>query len=674
MTSYVPAFTNVASDDGIHCVAVSGFQGNAGLWYSSDSGVTWTQSNIISGNASVYDLTGNRVAINGNYALAALETPNSNYISSDYGATWTAIASGTLPPVDLYTSCAIIMFPNNWFYGSGSKLYWSSDNGTTWTASTGATGITFKSWDMSSSGNAVACGETTKVYISYDYGHTFTQSTTTLPFNSRRIAMNNANKVILFSQTTSNPSAALNIYISSDAGNTFTLATTQPPGKVNFACVLVMSKSGDIAYTKDSNFGMYRTADAGNTWSNTNTGNSYNVCVTPDNTTVTIQNNANYFISTDSGVTFASATAGSDVPIPYDCSITFVGSNLISNDGQSSSTSYTLGQVYSTDLASTFNLCTTTSVVYTDILIQDSSLNELFHGYIKSGSNGTVPVSFKQVLGVYDFNKPTGPTSWEDVLLPTTDVANPNATNIFTANGSASTFGTAPGGINFTPSTELETYLSLPGPSVCGLNTFGYNALYYDPTTYDPTQPPTYSITFATIPEPICFAHGTKILCLTADLEEKYVPIEQLTSGSIVKTFKHGYRKIFLIGKGHMLNNVEKPHACMYTMKKTETNGLIEDLTLTGGHSILVDDMSDEDKAKVTELLGSLVTIDGKFLHVCSIHPDFEQVHDKEVKTYYHFVLENDDDKDQRFGVYANGILAETPSFNQFIKHEFIPL
>ena len=32
----------------------------------------------------------------------------------------------------------------------------------------------------------------------------------------------------------------------------------------------------------------------------------------------------------------------------------------------------------------------------------------------------------------------------------------------------------------------------------------------------------------------------------------------------------------------------------MYKMEKTETNGLIEDLIVTGGHSILVDDLGEQ--------------------------------------------------------------------------------
>jgi hypothetical protein len=40
----------------------------------------------------------------------------------------------------------------------------------------------------------------------------------------------------------------------------------------------------------------------------------------------------------------------------------------------------------------------------------------------------------------------------------------------------------------------------------------------------------------------------------------------------------------------------------------------------------------------------------------------FEQIQEKEKFTYYNFNLENDGDENKRYGVYANGVLVETPS------------
>ena len=48
---------------------------------------------------------------------------------------------------------------------------------------------------------------------------------------------------------------------------------------------------------------------------------------------------------------------------------------------------------------------------------------------------------------------------------------------------------------------------------------------------------------------PICFNQGTKILCCNKNLKEEYISIENLKKGDLVKTYKHGYKKIDLIGK-----------------------------------------------------------------------------------------------------------------------------
>ena len=103
----------------------------------------------------------------------------------------------------------------------------------------------------------------------------------------------------------------------------------------------------------------------------------------------------------------------------------------------------------------------------------------------------------------------------------------------------------------------------------------------------------------------------------------------------------------------------------MYKMAKTESNGLLEDLIVTGGHSIMVDSISEEQQAKYDEM-GltdfSKVTIDGKHLLLACVSEQFAPLPDNGVYTYYHLLLENNNDEEERFGIYANGILTETPN------------
>lgn len=172
------------------------------------------------------------------------------------------------------------------------------------------------------------------------------------------------------------------------------------------------------------------------------------------------------------------------------------------------------------------------------------------------------------------------------------------------------------------------------------------------------------------ISDPSCFNEGTKILCLNKNLEEEYIPIENLRKGDLVKSYKHGYRKIDLIGKNPMINNPEKFNECMYKMEKTEENGLIEDLIVTGGHSILVDDLGGL-KEENNKIFDSTQMIDDKYLLLSAVSNDFVKLEDTNLYTYYHFILENNGNDDERFGVWANGILTETPSKKHFITHKY---
>jgi len=168
------------------------------------------------------------------------------------------------------------------------------------------------------------------------------------------------------------------------------------------------------------------------------------------------------------------------------------------------------------------------------------------------------------------------------------------------------------------------------------------------------------------VSDPSCFNEGTKILC-----ENEYIAIENLRKGDLVKTYNHGYRKIDLIGKNRMINNPDTWHGCMYKMKKTAQNGILEDLIITGGHSVLVDDLG-EYKQQNEEKFGGTQMIDDKYLLLSAISNDFTKIEGVQSYTYYHFTLENDGNDDQRFGVWANGVLTETPSKNCFITHKYI--
>ena len=166
-----------------------------------------------------------------------------------------------------------------------------------------------------------------------------------------------------------------------------------------------------------------------------------------------------------------------------------------------------------------------------------------------------------------------------------------------------------------------------------------------------------------------CFNQGTGIL--TTELG-KYTLVEDLQVGDLVATYQQTNkepvgRKIVAIKSGTFINNPKVPNQCMYVMKKSNNILLTEDLYVTGGHSILVNSLQgyEKYKKKMMKMLGSVQMIQDKYLLLVGFSKDFEKVTENKEFTYYHFLLESENEREQ-YGVWANGILAETPSKYQW--------
>jgi len=97
-----------------------------------------------------------------------------------------------------------------------------------------------------------------------------------------------------------------------------------------------------------------------------------------------------------------------------------------------------------------------------------------------------------------------------------------------------------------------------------------------------------------------------------------------------------------------------------------------EPLIVTGGHSILVDYLTQEEQEKQAVFWerGEEI-IDDKLLMIAPVSPLFTQIKERKLFTYYHFSVQNDGDDDRRYGVWANGFLTETPSVNQYKLHKY---
>ena len=169
---------------------------------------------------------------------------------------------------------------------------------------------------------------------------------------------------------------------------------------------------------------------------------------------------------------------------------------------------------------------------------------------------------------------------------------------------------------------------------------------------------------------PACFNYDTKILCFNQLIvNEEYLPIQNLKCGDFVKVYSsndnNNYKKIKYIGKKSLLNRNTKLGG-LYIYKQ---NNSFEDLIITGGHSILVDELTDEQKRNELQFR-PITKIDDKYLLLSCNSEKFEKINNNDNYTYYHIVLENDDDNGN-YGVWANGVLTESISEKYFLKHEF---
>ena len=300
-------------------------------------------------------------------------------------------------------------------------------------------------------------------------------------------------------------------------------------------------------------------------------------------------------------------------------------------------------------------------------MIERTNATPIFMGYCSvNNSTGEVTAFYQEIDGVCDLNSNmlVGKTKWYIPHFVYDDSGkNNNIMNIQTPS-----YFNDPGTLINVTSFTFDNFnigrIGLYNPSTnngIGLTFIHTNGNIF-PAGY------TYFIK-PTLP-PSCFNKGTKILCLNKNLKEEYISIENLRKGDLVKSYIHGYRKIDLIGKNLMVNNPEVFSECMYKMEKTEENGMIEDLVITGGHSILVDSLGNY-KEENDKIFGSSQMIDDKYLLLSAISKDFKKMENIDLYTYYHFILENNENDDERFGVWANGVLTETPSKKHFINHHY---
>lgn len=165
-----------------------------------------------------------------------------------------------------------------------------------------------------------------------------------------------------------------------------------------------------------------------------------------------------------------------------------------------------------------------------------------------------------------------------------------------------------------------------------------------------------------------CFLEGSTILCQVHGVDQ-YVPVEQLTTGTLVKTSSNGYKPVLLIGHGPIENpgDDNRTKDRLYKCSASKYPELKHDLYVTGCHSILETRMTDKQKEDTTSHLGKLFLTDDKYRLIACLDERAEPWNSKGMYTVWHFALENDNET-FNYGVYANGgLLVETCSI-RFLK------
>jgi hypothetical protein len=162
-----------------------------------------------------------------------------------------------------------------------------------------------------------------------------------------------------------------------------------------------------------------------------------------------------------------------------------------------------------------------------------------------------------------------------------------------------------------------------------------------------------------------CFGENTKILCFNRKTsKEEYVLIQNIRPETLVKTSLNGYRRVDMIGKTTIQSyaNKDRIKNRLYKCTKEKYPEIIdEDLILTGCHSILVDELTDEQKEKTIEEIKEIYTTDLKYRLFTFLDPRAEPYQVAGELPIYHIALENENYY-MNYGIYANGLLVESCS------------
>lgn len=197
--------------------------------------------------------------------------------------------------------------------------------------------------------------------------------------------------------------------------------------------------------------------------------------------------------------------------------------------------------------------------------------------------------------------------------------------------------------------TIIDTGENIPGVYILNIVSSETGTLSNTENTYRNYNIAPYELTV----DASCFEENTIILTPSG-----YVKIKDLKIGDLVEIYtsdpNNKYKKIIHLFKSAIKNNLsnERTKDSMYIM---------DDLELTGGHSVLVDKLTSKEEELMSKYWPIMQKINDKYLLLTFANNNFIKKIDNKIYNVYQLVLESDNNK-EAYGVYAgnNNILCET--------------
>ena len=254
--------------------------------------------------------------------------------------------------------------------------------------------------------------------------------------------------------------------------------------------------------------------------------------------------------------------------------------------------------------------------------------------------------------------------SWINKNIINDNICNFNITDFYCINPSFSSIDN--GLSHFVMINGSNTILGINSTISIGCETFNFNSINCT-NSYNGLK---FSLSSMFVNEtftndnliniPTCYAFNSKILCLINDVES-YVNVQDLQINYLVKTLNNGYKKILFINHDFVINN-NQPSKFQSQIFKLST--IYGDLLVTGGHSILVDELNNEQYHKSISIFGEIKKIQNKYRLLSCLSNDFTHVQDDFRYNIVHFSLGDEEI------IYANGVLSETLDLNWYL-YEF---